>query len=358
MKIIVVTPFHESDWEWFGKEFDGQSWTFKNLGLYGKKPWTWLYESLKVAKTCKDFDMIVSHHPYMSLYLAIALGVLRIKKPHYSFTFNHGNGRFFRGILLFFAKHFFQRINGFVVYSEQEKSIYSRYYDIPMSKMSFVHWAVNAPVIKSNIPEYIVQHKPYVCCIGRNNRDLATFIEAVRQLGINSIIVCSKGQVEEKTIPFGMIVKCDIEFDEAMQILANSSISVVPLKDASTGAGHMTIVSAMQLGIPQIITKLSTVEDYFINNVHGIFVEQGSVESLKDAIGHLVNSPQDLKTISLNAIQFSQRWLMEKSSRDFLTKYMHRIKLNMPTPSEPEGWNDFMHAHNLNHNQARTIPIK
>ena len=342
MRIIVVTPFHETDWEWFGKDYDGQCWVFKNLRLYGRRPWIWLYEALKAAKSCKDFDLVVSHHPYMTLYLSIGLSIMGISKPHFSFTFNHGNGRFFRGMMLFLAKSYFRKINGFVVYSEQEKSIYSKYYDIPISKMSFVHWAVNAPEIKMNLPEYINQHRPYVCCIGRNNRDLAVFNNAVRHLGINAIIVCNKGQVEENLLPIGTIVKYDIEFDEAMQILANSCVSVVPLRDASTGAGHMTIVSAMQLGVPQIITRLSTVEDYFIDNVHGLFVEQGNVESLINALSKLLKSPCVLKKASENSKEFAEKWLMEVASRKFLKKYIRCIQLNLPMPNEPEGWKEYM----------------
>lgn len=353
MRIIVITPFNETSWEWFGNDFDGQSWNFKNLDLFGKKPWAWLYEALKVAKACRDFDMVVSHHPYMALYLAIALSVRRINKPHYSFTFNHGNGRFFRGLTLFLAKHFFRNLNGFVVCSEQEKEIYSKYYDIPTSKMSFTHWAVNAPEVKVGLPDYIMQQQPYVCCIGRNNRDFTVFIESVRQLGINAIIVCNKGQVVEGNLPSGTIVKFEIKFDEAMQILANSCISVVPLKDASTGAGHMTIVSAMQLGVPQIITRLSTVEDYFINHLHGLFVEQGSVVSLKNALSSLIKSQDDLKEISENAKAFSVRWLMEDSAMKFLSAYIRSILLNLPRPSEPEGWKEYISALNLRHNSER-----
>ena len=48
----------------------------------------------------KDFDVVITHAPYMTLYLAVAMRGLFVNVPHLAFSFNHGNRRFFRGVLL------------------------------------------------------------------------------------------------------------------------------------------------------------------------------------------------------------------------------------------------------------------
>ncbi len=340
MNILVITPFNEVDWQWFGKDFGGPQyqWSFVNLALFGKKPWSWFKNALRASERAKHCDVLISHHPYMTFYLALALRLKGIKKPHYAFSFNHGNGRFFKGLLRVVAINLFRKIDGLIVYSEHEKRIYGDYYRIPIHKFGFVHWAVKSPDVEGVLPDYIKSHQPYVCCIGRNNRDFALFIEVVEKLKIPAIVVCKQGQVDKESVPAKVLVRTDIPLKEAMQILANSRFSVVPLKDASTGAGHITIVSAMQLGIPQIITTLPTVSDYFVDGQHGVFVEQGSEASLERAIDALWNDVPMLKEMADAANVFANRWFTEDASRSHLLQCLTAIMSVGALPDSPPGW--------------------
>lgn len=340
MKIIVVTPFDGTEWEWFGKDFGGDrySWDFHNLALFGQKPWVWLWRSLNVVSKIRDGDVLITHHPYMTFYVALALKVFGVKKKHHAFSFNHGNGRFFRGLMRTMATRLFADVDAFVVYSEYEKKIYSEYYNVPIEKFSFVHWAVQSPDVSGIKPDYIDAKKPYICCMGRNNRDFDLFVDVVSGLNLPAIIVSKKGQIKASELPENILLKNDIPMKEAMQILAGSEISVIPLKDASTGAGHITIVSAMQLGVPQIITRLPTVSDYFIDGDHGMFVDPHSKESLKKAIEFLWNHSDERLRISENVRGFADRWFTEESSKLHLTEYIHSLITENSPPSCPPGW--------------------
>lgn len=344
MKITVITPFNNTEWNWFGNDFGGDkfSWSIINLSLFGKKPWFWLIKSISVVRDCKESDVIISHHPYMSFYLSLALKLFGVNKPHYAFSFNHGNGRFFHGAMKRLAVHLFSNIDGFVVFSEAEKLMYSKYYQIPIEKFSFVHWAVNSPKITNKkLPKYIATSKPYICCMGRNNRDFDSLIKAVRSLDISAIIVCKTGQVDEQSLPDNIIMRTDIPMEEAMLILENSTLSLTLLKDASRGAGHINIVSAMQLGIPQIVTKVSTVKDYFTDKKHGTFVNENDTNDLIKAIKELLTSSETIALMSDEATNFSKQWLMEDSSRNFLKNYIDCIFSGRKPPEEPMGWSEF-----------------
>ncbi len=340
MKILVITPFNEVDWTWFGQDFGGAdySWKIVNLALFGEKPWTWFWRALKVAPEIKKYDMVISHAPYMSFYLALIIYIFRIRTRHHAFSFNHGNGRFFRGLMKSVAIKILQQVEGFVVYSEQEKTIYSDYYKIPYHKFSFTHWATKFPVRwkDSELPDYITKHRPFICCMGRNNRDFDLFIQAVSELGVMAVIVAKKGMLNRDGLPPNVYLLEDIEMSEAMQILANATFSVVPLKDASTGAGHITIVSAMQLGIPQIITELTTVSDYFIAGQHGLFVAQGSLNSLKKAILKLWSDQELRLQMSEAAQSFANRWFSEDSSKRHLAGYLRAVNANQILACPPD----------------------
>jgi len=123
-----------------------------------------------------------------------------------------------------------------------------------------------------------------------------------------------------------------------MQILAGATLSVVPLKDASTGAGHMTIVSAMQLGIPQVITRFPTVNDYFKHKVHGLFVTPNSRTSLREAIRYLWSHPDERSRMSEAATTFAAEWLTEEASQRHLLDYLTAIRDQRSPHPHPPGW--------------------
>jgi glycosyltransferase involved in cell wall biosynthesis len=341
-KILVVTPFDETEWTWFGGGFgDGAyAWEFRNLALFGKRPWAWLAAAWRVAREAPAHDLLITHHPYMTFYLALALKLARVAMPHYAFSFNHGNGRFFRGLMRKLAVEAFREVRGFVVYSQQEKRIYGDYYRIPRERFSFSHWAVQPPDVGGEQPAYLERLGPYVCCMGRNNRDFELFLEAVRELGVPAVVVSKTGRLDPRRMPSNVMLRCDIPEKEAFQILARSVLSVVPLKDASTGAGHITVVTAMQLGIPQVITRLPTVSDYFVDGTHGLFVEPGSKASLREAIARVWSQPEERRRMSEAARAFADRWLCEDASRRHLQQYLEAIVGGGVPGPVPPGWPD------------------
>ncbi len=273
----------------------------------------------------------------MSFYFALACRVFRVSVPHYAFSFNHGNGRFLKGIRGWLAKRVFKDVKGLMVPSTQEKKIYGDYYGIPSGKFMFSHWAINPPVVGGDVYE-LEKHRPYVCSIGRNNRDFDTFIGAVERLGINGVIVCRKGSVDPTTVPDSVKVLSDIPMDSAMKVLSLADVSVTLLRDASTGAGHITIVHGMQLGVPQLLTYVTTVEDYFVDGEHGYYVEQNNVDSLVSKLSILLTDHELRDKFSRNCQGFAERWLMEDSSRRSLTYFLEQVGSGKGMPTAPPGW--------------------
>jgi len=118
----------------------------------------------------------------------------------------------------------------------------------------------------------------------------------------------------------------------------NAIVNVVPIIDASTGAGHMTIVSSMQLGKPQIVSLFDTVTDYFVDKEHGYYVKAGDVGEMKNALELMFDNSELRNRMAENAKKFAEEWLMEKTSKSFLLNYLAAVKNNTSIPIEPDGW--------------------
>jgi len=338
MKILLISPFKDNGWAWLSGYFPEHEWTINNNDLFGVKLPFWFLKAITSIRGVSKYDIVITHAPYMTLAVAFALFITGQGKKirHFAFSFNHGNGRFFKGLYLLVAKKVLKNTSGFVVYSKAERMIFNEKYGIPLNKLSFCHWAVNRPELDEFAKDYIVNSKPYISCMGRNNRDFETFIDVMRvNPQLNAILVCPKGRLSNINLPDNILIKNDISMKESMSVLAHSLVSVVPIKDVSTGAGHITIVSAMQFGIPQLVTRINTVDDYFIDNHHGFYVELGDVESMSSKLNEIINNDELREIMSKEATDFSGKWFMEQSSVNFLKKYLEAIESNDSLPKFP-----------------------
>lgn len=345
IKIFVIAPFADSNWRWLEHWFDRDKyeWNFFKVDLLGtshRKIWWWLYYSYKAAIRVKEDDLVITIGPWMALYVSIAMTILKKKNKILACTFNHGNGKYFTGVYLFLArKIMLKKINLYVTYSQEERKIYSKKYKIPLDRIAFTHWAVSMPDKIESYHPLLKEGEPYICTIGRNNRDLDTFIESVNDLEIKIIIVCRKAQLDLKKIRNRHITVFEnISLKECNQILSNALINIVPIKDASVGAGHMTIVKAMQYGVPQIITDISTIRDYFIHNQHGLLVKSGNSNDMRKSILKLISNKELRKYYSANSIEFSKKWLSEEAAYKSLKATIDSIVTEKTPSLNPLGW--------------------
>jgi glycosyltransferase involved in cell wall biosynthesis len=337
-RVFAISPFADPDWRWLVDRVDdsGTEWTFKNGNLYRwRSEALWIFYALKYVTQMRRADVVVSFHPHMSLAVACVMRMFGLKRPHYMMSFNHGNKRFFTGIRGWLARRLLHRSALISVFSEYEKKVYSEMYTIPRDKFTFTHWAVNPLVVDEQTE---IQDQPYISSIGNNNRDNDTLISAVDGLPIDLIIVVGKSHLAEGKLPPRVHIHQNIPVGECAALLKGALFNVVPIIDEETGAGHMTLVSAMQFGKAQVVTRFSTVEDYFFGGVHGLWAEAGSVESMRAAIKHMLENASFREDCEKRAKEFSERWLCESAALRSASRIIDTIQNDAAPPSFPEGW--------------------
>ena len=101
----------------------------------------------------------------------------------------------------------------------------------------------------------------------------------------------------------------------------------------------MTIVSSMHMGQPQIISRLETLSDYFIDREHGLFIDVGNASDLKSSLKLLFDDKELRNNMSIKASDFSSKWLSEEYAKESLLGYLYAIKHSKPLPLEPTDWN-------------------
>jgi glycosyltransferase involved in cell wall biosynthesis len=185
--------------------------------------------------------------------------------------------------------------------------------------MLFTHWAVAPPEAGRRAVDYIPEGQ-YVCCIGRNNRDLFTFVEAVRKTGIDAILICRPGQADGLDLPDNLSLRTDVPLAECQEVMERAMATVVPLIDDTTGAGHMTVVTSLLYGTPVIATDSPVLVDYVLEDKTGFLVEHGSSEALAAAINRLKGDPKLRERLRASSRAFAREHLTEDSAAEFLRR--------------------------------------
>ncbi len=358
VRVLVVTPFETPQWRWLSGYFPRErfSWEFMNGNLYGRRPHAWALHAWRAAKRARDVDLVISHHPYMTLWTAAALCARRMATPHLAFSFNHGNKRFFTGPLLWLAKRVLPSVSLFNVLSAGERVLFNKLYDIPLNKMRFSHWAVQPPSAVDALPPEYEAFQPYICAMGRNNRDFTTFLRATESLPINVVVVCSRRDAPSLPTRSNVKVISEITLDESLRILDGALFSVVPLLDNTTGAGHMTFVHAMHLGKPQVATDVENTSDYFIGGVHGYRVPPRDVDAMRGAVRRLLDDHQTRSSFGSAAKAFADRWLTEAAAAQSARQVLETWADGKPIQLEPEGWAAYLRGLDADHSPPATQP--
>ena len=99
----------------------------------------------RAARAAKDFGaaIVVTHGPRISFLAQHFLNLYGYGGPHLAFTFNYP--KLPTGLKAMIHHWGFKTIDRFAVFSTIERKIYHEYFNIPLSRVEFMHWGVAPP---------------------------------------------------------------------------------------------------------------------------------------------------------------------------------------------------------------------
>lgn len=78
----------------------------------------------------------------------------------------------------------------------------------------------------------------------------------------------------------------------------------------------MTLLEALQSGyIPIVMDAFGSVHDIIEDNYNGLIVQNGDIEGMSVALSSLMNNEEELLRLSTNAINSSERFTLEKTTK-------------------------------------------
>lgn len=329
---IVNLSEAEPDWNWLHQLATGPEplhWRHASTRSVVVADWVPKPQSMRrivAARRAASYlqpasSLLVSHGPRMTMYGSLALSARARARRHLAYAFNFTELP--AGAASAAMRVAFRRVDRFVCFSTMERKLYADFFDLDIDRFDMIHWAARPPsadpVADPSLPS------AYVCAIGSQGRDYRTLIEAMKGLPqINLVIVATPQSLQGLDVPPNVIVRCNVPLAQTMGILQRSILSIVPLLGSQIPCGHVTLVAAMHLEKPTIVSNSTGVADYIQDGVNGMTVPPGDPAALAQAIEQISVDAALNARLARSARLFAQAHCGEQAAVDYLEHYLTR----------------------------------
>ncbi len=251
------------------------------------------------------YDCVITAEYYEAAGMNLRLLLTLSRTRHVIWGLNQSRKALVQKFVKPVADRLFRRADAIAVHSTSEIAMFCALHGLDEARFHFVHWGFDLPPITPTT--FSAGQAPYVCLIGRNNRDLVTFAEGLAGTGMKGVVIADDVPpgVRELLDKHGVDVHLKADFNTCLDCIRNATASAVLLNDSSRGAGHITMVAAMFLGVPQIVTDTGVVKDYFTHEQHGISVPLGAPDAFRQAVLELRDDTSTRLRTSKNAQAFA-----------------------------------------------------
>ncbi len=272
----------------------------------------------RAARAAREADFLITHLPHMTAWTELFARSRRA--PHLAFAFNFT--RLPEGRRKAFFSHALQSVDRFLVSSTMERALYADYFGLDAARFDFCHWAGAAPTAGLGPAVF---DGDYLCAIGGEGRDYATFLAAMRSLpALRAVLVARPANLAGLAIPPNVQVLTNAPFDTTMNVLRHSRLMALPLLTADTPCGHVTLVIAMFLGKPLVVTGAQGLADYVQDGANALTTPSNDADQLAARIERLWNDRALAERLGKAAQVFAQTNCTERSTVAYLQRWMQR----------------------------------
>jgi glycosyltransferase involved in cell wall biosynthesis len=238
------------------------------------------------------YDAIVSWSERAGLPLATLLKVTNARTPHVA-LFSWISTPKKAAVLRRVHSH----IHRLVLWSSIQYDFAVNVLGIPASRVVQLRWLVDQRFWRPmNVPTDMI------CAVGREMRDYATLVEAIRDWNVPCHIAAKVdvGKTDQwmtdlrdpealpRHITFG-----SKPYPELRALYARSRFVVLPLHPTDTDNGVTAMTEAMAMGKAVICTRVDGQRDVLQDGVNGIFVPPRDPRALRESIEYLWSHPEE-----------------------------------------------------------------
>ena len=289
VELLRATSFLQTGKVWQGTRPGGifKKSTLLRRILELKRAW-------QLFRQAPNFNIVITVGSLEGLAFA-ALQNLRQRRPvHVMYDCYWYAGNALRRAWMRFC---LRQVDCCAVWASVEGERYAKALGVPRSKFRFTahHHSLNDYAFQ-------IADKGYVFTGGNSDRDYGFFFEGVRDLPVKCILATNRPDLlAGMDIPSNIQI-VSVSASEFRQLMAEARIVVMPVRaDLLRTAGQQSILNAMYMGKPVILTDPQGGKDYIEHGKTGLLVSQGDVEGLRAAIKDLWEQPDKARVMGERA---------------------------------------------------------
>ncbi len=199
------------------------------------------------------YDAILTDGEHIGIPLALLLKVVGARVPHvtvgHRITANKKRG-FFKWL------HVQSHISRIALHSQRQHDLAIEALGLSGDKLALIPYQADTQFWQ---PQPDVAEERLICSAGLEFRDYPTLVQAVENLDVRVVIGAASHWSKRRNTADGTEAPSNVEVDKfdypaLRQLYARSAVVVVPLEDVDFQAGVTTILEAMAMAKPVIVT--------------------------------------------------------------------------------------------------------
>jgi glycosyltransferase involved in cell wall biosynthesis len=256
--------------------------------------------------------------------LAAVMAVLKLtglyRRPLVAWSFNMG--RPYRGWKGLLARWVLSQVDLFVVYSRAEIEVYSQWLQLPKERFEFLP-LTSEPVESSELGATLAE--PYVLAMGTANRDYRTLFDAVKGKDWRVIVISGEHALRGLEVPSNVQVMSAVPVDECRRLAQGATINVIPITDASSASGQVTLIDSMLMGCSLVVTRCIGTVDYVQDRSHALLVPASDARAMRRAIEELWADPELRNELAREAAAHARRSFTNQAVRPLALALLDRF---------------------------------
>jgi glycosyltransferase involved in cell wall biosynthesis len=187
-----------------------------------------------------------------------------------------------------------QRCDAVTVFSRDERDLYLKRYQLESKRVHVIpiHTDETSDYSQYNGPRPM--EKPYVLSMGSPNRRFTSIARACHKLNIPLVIITRPNHTNDlldELAQLGATIICDDNKLKALTYLKHARLAAMAFQTTQLPGAFTTLVHAMFLGTPCVVTDCLGMRDYIENGQNGFIAPHDDDDALRQAIERMWNEP-------------------------------------------------------------------
>ena len=331
---VNIAELGDPDWDWLGGKFAEDPFRWLSFTGHGRTALGSYLDTNLVRPRLSRYracwqgvgaarreraKLIVTHQPLIAAWTGALYQTTGLDMPHLAFAFTFSNLP--TGARREALRLAYRSVDRFVCFSSVERARYADYFDIPIEKIDMLRWSVADPDFDAS--EAPIEPDPYLCAVGSEGRDYGTLFEAMRLLpSLKLVVVARPENLVGLDVPDNVVVHQNIPLSDVWNIVAHAKLMVLPARDAEVPCGHGTLLIAMKLGTPSILTESVAMTDYVTPGETGLVCPPADPVAMSQSIQRLWDDEELASSLIRTGRQFASEECSESRTIEYFADYL------------------------------------